>query len=112
MLNEQYFPKDNFDINDDFVGFKYPHLQLRNISYSVRKGRKEERILEMINVEARGGDLVAVLASSGETFYNAPIIIIIFTCSTSSSFFGSVYFTSNISHLTSNATIITSRASC
>ena len=68
MLNDKYFPKDSYGSLGNFVdeeveGFKYPHLQLRNISYSVRKGRKEEVLLDMINVEARGGDLVAVLAS-------------------------------------------------
>ena len=46
--------------------FKYPHLQLRNVSYSVRKGAREERILDMINIEARGGELVAILATSSE----------------------------------------------
>lgn len=42
------------------------NVQLRNVSYSVRRGRREERILDMINIEARGGELVAVLASSSE----------------------------------------------
>ena len=54
--------------------FKYPHLQLRNVSYSVRGrgGRAgaglgaEERILDMINIEARGGELLAILATSSE----------------------------------------------
>ena len=46
--------------------FKYPHLQLRNVSYSVRRGRREERILDMINIEARGGELVAILATSSK----------------------------------------------
>ena len=58
--------------------FKYPHLQLRNVSYSVRGrgGRAgaglgaEERILDMINIEARGGELLAILATSSE--YNLP----------------------------------------
>ena len=72
MLNDKYFPKDsygslgNFIDNEEVEGFKYPHLQLRNISYSVRKGRKEEMLLDMINIEARGGELVAVLASRSE----------------------------------------------
>ena len=72
MLNEEYFPSDrygslgNFIEDEEAEGFKYPHLQLRNISYSVKKGRKEEMLLDMINVEARGGELVAVLASKSE----------------------------------------------
>ena len=71
MLNDKYFPKDSYGSIGNFVdeeveGFKYPHLQLRNISYSVGKGRKEEVLLDMINVEARGGELVAVLASKSK----------------------------------------------
>jgi len=72
ILNDKYFPKDTYGSmgnvvdTEDPEGFKYPHLQLRNVSYSVRKGRKEERILDMINIEARGGELVAILASSRE----------------------------------------------
>ena len=77
MLNDKYFPKDSSDSLGNFVdeeveGFKYPHLQLRNISYSVRKGRKEEVLLDMINVEARGGELVAVLASKSMCKENVP----------------------------------------
>ena len=75
MLNDKYFPKDNFanlgdfDESDEVEGFKYPHLQLRNISYSERKGRKEEVLLDMIDMEARGGDLVAVLSSQSKSYY-------------------------------------------
>ena len=74
MLNDKYFPKDSYGTIGDFIdneeveGFKYPHLQLRNISYSVKRGRKEDMLLDMISVEARGGELVAVLASKGEHF--------------------------------------------
>ena len=46
--------------------FKYPHLQLRNVSFSVQRGRREERVLDMINIEARGGELLAILATSSE----------------------------------------------
>ena len=72
ILNDKFFPKDTYGSlgnivdTEDPEGFKYPHLQLRNVSYSVRKGRKEERILDMINIEARGGELVAILASNSE----------------------------------------------
>jgi len=72
ILNDKYFPKDTYGSlgnivdTEDPEGFKYPHLQLRNVSYSIRRGRKEERILDMINIEARGGELVAILASSRE----------------------------------------------
>ena len=73
ILNDKYFPKAaygsmaNIIEEDSDTGlFKYPHLQLRNMSYSVRKGAREERILDMINIEARGGELVAILATSSE----------------------------------------------
>jgi len=71
MLNEEYFPKDSYGSLGDFIDkddveeFKYPHLQLRNLSYSIKKGKKEDMLLDMINVEARGGELVSVLASRG-----------------------------------------------
>ena len=76
ILNDKYFPKSVYggsmaniaDPEDqgDTGLFKYPHLQLRNVSYSVRRGRREERILDMINIEARGGELVAILATSSK----------------------------------------------
>ena len=56
--------------------FKYPHLQLRNVSYSVRKGRREERILDMINIEARGGELVALLATSSKFSFYCPSTVL------------------------------------
>ena len=87
-MNDKYFPKDSYGSlaniadTEDPEGFKYPHLQLRNVSYSVRKGRKEERILDMINIEARGGDLVAILASNSmynsENNINSQIVNLIF----------------------------------
>ena len=73
ILNDKYFPKAmygsmaNMVEEDPDTGlFKYPHLQLRNVSYSVRRGRREERVLDMINIEARGGELVAILATSSK----------------------------------------------
>ena len=73
ILNDKYFPKAAYGSMANMVEedvetglFKYPHLQLRNVSYSVRKGRREERILDMINIEARGGELVALLATSSK----------------------------------------------
>ena len=73
ILNDKYFPKAGYGSMANIIEedadtglFKYPHLQLRNVSYSVRRGRREERILDMINIEARGGELVAVLATSSK----------------------------------------------
>ena len=77
MLNNKYFPKDGFGSManmleaEEMEGFKYPHLQLRNLSYSVRSpgcaGGGEERLLDTLNMEARGGELVAVLATKSKS---------------------------------------------
>jgi len=77
MLNNKYFPKDGYGSLGNVVeaeeleGFKYPHLQLKNLCYSVKQasclgGQREERLLDMINIEARGGELVAVLATKSK----------------------------------------------
>ena len=79
ILNDKYFPKAAYgsmanmlEALEDGAGageaglFKYPHLQLRNVSFSVQRGRREERVLDMINIEARGGELLAILATSSE----------------------------------------------
>lgn len=73
MLNDKYFPRDYLGINgyhagnhnaapaaDHVDGFKYPHLQLRNVSFATKAG---DRILEGITMEARGGELMAVMAT-------------------------------------------------
>ena len=48
---------------DHVDGFKYPHLQLRNVSFATKAG---DRILEGITMEARGGELMAVMATKRE----------------------------------------------
>ena len=75
MLNDKYFPRDYLgQLNgyhtgnhhhaspaaDHVNGFKYPHLQLRNVSFATKAG---DRILEGITMEARGGELMAVMAT-------------------------------------------------
>ena len=65
MLNDKYFPKDGGLLGNhvaEVEGYKYPHLQLRNVSYS-RGGR---RLLDSISLEARGGELVAILATNSK----------------------------------------------
>ena len=82
ILNDKYFPKAAYgsmanmlEALEDGGGagetglFKYPHLQLRNVSFSVKRGRREERVLDMINIEARGGELLAILATSSECLF-------------------------------------------
>ena len=83
ILNDKYFPKAAYGSTANMVEedvetglFKYPHLQLRNVSYSVRKGRREERILDMINIEARGGELVALLATSSKFWFYRPSTVL------------------------------------
>lgn len=85
MLNDKYFPRDYLGSsnylgnglgngmangtggggggNHEYDGFKYPHLQLRNVSFDTKAGKKSERILDSITMEARGGELVAILAT-------------------------------------------------
>ena len=65
MLNDKYFPKDGALLGGsghmtEMEGYKYPHIQLRNISYS----RGSRRLLDSISLEARGGELVAILATN------------------------------------------------
>ena len=64
MVNESFFPKDGYGLSHavETEGFKYPHLQLRGVSAT----RGNTRILDSITLEARGGDLIAVLATKGE----------------------------------------------
>jgi ABC-type molybdenum transport system ATPase subunit/photorepair protein PhrA len=64
MLNDKYFPKDGGLLGPvvEVEGYKYPHLQLRNISYS----RGSRRVLDSISLEARGGELVAILATNSK----------------------------------------------
>lgn len=76
IVNDKYFPRDLLVSNGaggvshiamthpDYDGFKFPHLQLRNITLDQR-GSKGVRILDGINMEARGGELVAIMATKG-----------------------------------------------
>lgn len=91
MLNDKYFPKDVYGGSNAYLGqtnvsivpnggmvangqgeydnFKYPHLQLRNVCYDVRrKGNKFDRILDGITMETRGGDLLAIMATKRKFF--------------------------------------------
>lgn len=54
---------------DAFDGFKYPHLQLRNVSFDVRRGRKYDRLLDGVTFEARGGEILAIMATKGKMDY-------------------------------------------
>ena len=91
MLNDKYFPKDVYGGSNAYLGqtnvsivpnggpvtngqgeydgFKYPHLQLRNVSLVSRRGglfsgkKGFDRILDGITMETRGGDLTAIMAT-------------------------------------------------
>ena len=88
ILNDKMFPREQMFINGnghlghvsggpEYDGFKYPHLQLRNVTFD-RKGvtktsningktsKGVHRVLEGISMEARGGELVAIMATKGE----------------------------------------------
>ena len=70
MLNESYFPKDVFGSMaalTEAEGFKYPHLQLRGLSCT----RGEDRVLEAISLEARGGEIIAVLATKSRNLFRS-----------------------------------------
>ena len=92
MLNDKYFPKDAYggsnaylgqtnvsivpnggmirNVEGEYDGFKYPHLQLRNVSYDVKgKGNKSQRILDGITMETRGGDLTAIMATKRKVLF-------------------------------------------
>ena len=92
MLNDKYFPKDVYGGSNAYLGqtnvsivpngglvttaqgeydgFKYPHLQLRNVSFDARrKGNQYDRILDGITLETRGGDLLAIMATRRKNFY-------------------------------------------
>jgi hypothetical protein len=65
-------PNGGSSSGDGFDGFKYPHLQLRNVSFDVRRGRKYDRLLDGVTFEVRGGEILAVLATNGRTFFKKP----------------------------------------
>ena len=47
--------------------FKYPHIQLRDVSCDVRsEGGGWETLLNSITIEARGGEILAILSTKGK----------------------------------------------
>ncbi|KAG8193191.1 hypothetical protein JTE90_005541 [Oedothorax gibbosus] len=80
MLNERFFPKDTFysSLSSPPVGgdgsSKYPHLQVRDLSYEMDMSsawhtlcggaRTKLRMLEGLSFEARGGEILAVMATT------------------------------------------------
>ena len=94
MLNDKYFPRDftgsSYHAHSEPAavaeGYKYPHLQLRNVCFDAKRGRGgkngrgrvggtagSERILDGITMEARGGELVAVMSTKSEFVPNTKL---------------------------------------
>lgn len=79
MLNERFFPKDSFYSTLPTEGSRYPHLQVRDLSYELDMSsawhtlcggaRTKLRMLEGLSFEARGGEILAIMATSGMHFY-------------------------------------------
>ena len=47
--------------------FKYPHIQLRDVSCDVRsEGGGWETLLNSVTLEARGGEILAILSTKGK----------------------------------------------
>lgn len=79
MLNERFFPKDSFysslpGANTDGGLPRYPHLQVRDLSYELDMSsawhtlcggaRTKLRMLEGLSFEARGGEILAIMATT------------------------------------------------
>lgn len=83
MLNEKYFPRDEYfaqqqqqysDGNNDGdemmahqqLHIKHPHLQVRGLSYDKPTvHRNRIHLLDDISFEARAGEILGILATSG-----------------------------------------------
>ncbi|GFW52808.1 ATP-binding cassette sub-family G member 8 [Trichonephila clavipes] len=85
MLNERFFPKDSFystlpGASSEGGLPKYPHLQVRDLSYELDMSsawhtlcggaRTKLRMLEGLSFEVRGGEILAIMATTGEKDFN------------------------------------------
>ena len=67
MLNDKLFPRDNPWAEEmGGAGVKTPHLQVRGLVYETRGRGGRTHLLDGISLEARGGEVLAVLATSGK----------------------------------------------
>ncbi|XP_050735223.1 ATP-binding cassette sub-family G member 8-like [Eriocheir sinensis] len=65
MLNDKLFPRDNPWAEEiGGMGGKGPHLQVRGLVYETRGSGGRTHLLDGISLEARGGEVLAVLATS------------------------------------------------
>lgn len=79
MLNERFFPKDSYysalpGAEGEGGLMRYPHLQVRDLSYEMDMSsawhtlcggaRTKLRLLEGLSFEARGGEILAIMATT------------------------------------------------
>ncbi|XP_071541495.1 ATP-binding cassette sub-family G member 8 [Panulirus ornatus] len=64
MLNDKLFPRDNPWSEEGGMGLKGPHLQVRGLVYETRGRGGRTHLLDGITLEARGGEVLAVLATN------------------------------------------------
>ena len=58
------YTANGIDMGGSSAEFKYPHLQLRDVSCDVRsEGGGWETLLNSISLEARGGEILAILST-------------------------------------------------
>lgn len=69
MLNDKLFPRDNPWPEDGGLGLKGPHLQVRGLVFETRGRGGRTHLLDGITLEARGGEVLAVLATNGEYYW-------------------------------------------
>ncbi|XP_042227847.1 uncharacterized protein LOC121870137 [Homarus americanus] len=66
MLNDKLFPRDNPWPEEGGMGIKGPHLQVRGLVYETHGRGGRTHLLDGISLEARGGEVLAVMATNGE----------------------------------------------
>ncbi|XP_037795975.1 ATP-binding cassette sub-family G member 8-like [Penaeus monodon] len=64
MLNDKLFPRDNPWPDEGGMGAKGPHLQVRGLVYETRGRGGRTHLLDGISLEARGGEVLAVMATN------------------------------------------------
>ncbi|KAK3875689.1 hypothetical protein Pcinc_019456 [Petrolisthes cinctipes] len=69
MLNDKLFPRDNpwpDEVGGGGMGMhKGPHLQVRGLVYETKGKGGRTHLLDSISMEARGGEVLAILATNG-----------------------------------------------
>ncbi|XP_013793734.2 uncharacterized protein LOC106477747 [Limulus polyphemus] len=81
ILNDKFFPKDTFYSTlqggeSENAPVKHPHLQVRDLTYEIDKSsafqrlcggaRTKMRLLDGLSFEVRGGEILAIMATTGK----------------------------------------------